>query len=238
MNPRSARSIHLWVSVLLALPMLIVALTAILIAHDKALGLKEIQLPAAWVPGGAKAEEAELRAYWPLGDAAYLGGKGGLLRQQGAALQPVEGLRGDVRALLGLADGTVLAAGQRGLYRVQGLQAERLLRGDFWTLSRQPDGSLLAVGKEGKDGLALRSTDGQDWQPTLAPELQQLAALQPAPQTVSLGKLVMDLHTGKAFFGKRYEWIWIDLLGATLALLGLTGLWMWWRAQRRQASIA
>ncbi len=235
MNPRSARSIHLWVSIALALPMLIVALTAVLIAHDKSLGLKEIQLPAAWVPGGGKAEEAELRAYWPLPDAAYLGGKQGLLRQPAGALQPVHGLRAEVRALLGLADGRVLAASQRGLYQVQGLQAERLARGGFHSLSRQPDGSLLAIGK---DGLALRSSDGQDWQPTLATELQQLAALAPAAEAVSLSKLVMDLHTGKALLGKRYEWIWIDVLGVTLALLGFTGLWMWWRTQRRQASIA
>jgi hypothetical protein len=42
------------------------------------------------------------------------------------------------------------------------------------------------------------------------------------------------LHTGKAFFGKESEWIWIDILGAILVFLGGTGLYLWWRSQTRR----
>lgn len=44
-----------------------------------------------------------------------------------------------------------------------------------------------------------------------------------------LSKIIMDIHTGKLFLGKQYEWIWIDLLGYACVGLGLTGLVMWMR---------
>jgi uncharacterized iron-regulated membrane protein len=46
---------------------------------------------------------------------------------------------------------------------------------------------------------------------------------------------MMDIHTGKLFFGKTGEWIWIDLLGFAMVALGITGFVMWLRRRRQQA---
>jgi hypothetical protein len=59
-----------------------------------------------------------------------------------------------------------------------------------------------------------------------------------ATERLTLGKLVTDLHTGKAFFGKEHEWIWIDILGAIWVFLGGTGLYLWWRSQTKRRDAA
>lgn len=127
----SSRQIHLWSGVLLALPMFIVGVTAILIAHEKSLGIKDV--PINWLFMAAE-KELELRS-------------------------------------------------------------------------------------------VAQAADGRLW----------LAAQGDVAKPYTIGKLVMDMHTGKAFFGKSGEWVWIDVLGFTLALLGLTGVWVWWQSRRRAA---
>jgi hypothetical protein len=239
----SFRGWHLWLSIALSLPILIVALTAILIAHGKSLGLKEIQVSAGWLPGmdAGRPEEAQPRALWVAPDGVqWLGTKAGLYRVRGELIERVEDLgRADVRGLLGL-DSHLVVATTKGLYRVAQVSGagERVARGDFWSVAVTPQG-LVAVGK---DDRLLRSTDaGATWSEYEAGSAAagRVAAGMATAQhsdTVPLSKLVMDLHTGKAFFGKTYEWVWIDLIGATMALLTLTGLVMWWRGQRRKVA--
>jgi hypothetical protein len=54
----SSRKIHLWSGVLLALPMFIVGVTAIFLAHEKSLGIKD--MPISWL-SMAPTKELELR---------------------------------------------------------------------------------------------------------------------------------------------------------------------------------
>jgi hypothetical protein len=239
----SFRGWHLWLSIALSLPILIVALTAIVIAHGKSLDLKEIQVGAGWLPGmnAGRPEEAEPRALWAAPDGVqWLGTKAGLYRVRDERVERVEDLgRADVRGLLGL-DSHLVVATTKGLYRVAQASGagERVAKGDFWSVAATPQG-LVAVGK---DDRLLRSTDaGTTWSEhaagaAAAERVAAGMATAEAGDTVPLSKLVMDLHTGKALFGKTYEWIWIDLIGATMALLTLTGLVMWWRGQRRKVA--
>ncbi|MDZ7855833.1 PepSY domain-containing protein [Sphaerotilus sp.] len=239
----SVRGWHLWVSIALSLPILIVALTAIFITHGKSLGLKEIQVNAGWLPGmgAGKAEQAELRAYWTAPDGVqWLGTKTGLYRVRGEQVERVEDLgRADVRALQAMGSHLVVAT-TKGLYRVavDAGSGERVARGDFWSLAVGPQG-LLAVGKD--DALLLSADGGATWSehaPGLAASDRVAAGMGSTASdgAVPLSKLVLDLHTGKAFLGKQYEWLWIDVIGATMALLTITGLLMWWRGQRRKAA--
>jgi hypothetical protein len=237
----SFRSWHLWLSIALSLPILIVALTAIFIAHDKDLGLKETRVNAGWLPGmeAGGGRGLESRALWTsAAGESWLGTRQGLYRVSDGRARRVEDLGyADVRALQPQGE-ALIAATPRGLYRVEAStgRAERVAKGDFWSLSSDAQG-LTAVGKS---GLFLRSQGG-DWQPyapgTAAGEAvaATLVSADDAGQ-VPLSRVIMDLHTGKAFFGKTYEWIWIDLIGATMALLTITGLVMWWRGQRRKVA--
>lgn len=87
---------------------------------------------------------------------------------------------------------------------------------------------------------AVSNTVEPNWQVESA-VLQTLAAL-PADavveERITLGKLVMDLHTGKVMLGKSAEWVGIELLDGIWVFPGFTGLWMWWKSQTKRRDTA
>jgi len=223
----SNRLVHLWSGVLLALPMFIVGVTAIFIAHGKSLGIKD--MPIGWLSMAAD-KELELRSVTQTADGRlWLGSQQGLFVQL-ADGQPLRRADFEVRQLLGEGD-SLWVASKMGLYQLQGEKLELRLDGDVHGISRLADGRLMA---SVKDIGALHSRDGLSWN-AWAGNQALLAAQGEVAKPYSIGKLVMDLHTGKALFGKSGEWLWIDVLGFTLALLGLTGVWVWWQSRRRAA---
>ncbi len=119
----SYRKWHAWISFVLSLPILLVSVTAILISHGQALGLRDVKLYPAWLPGYTAAQE-----------------------QRREELQ--------------------------------------------------------------------RSNAG-------------------GPREMTLAKLIRDLHTGDAFFGHDYRWIWNDIVGGAMTFLALTGIYLWWHGQRK-----
>jgi hypothetical protein len=48
-----------------------------------------------------------------------------------------------------------------------------------------------------------------------------------------LARVIRDLHTGEALLGHDAEWIWNDIVGGTMTFLALTGVYLWWKGQRR-----
>ena len=234
-----SRQWHLWVSLVLALPILVVAVTAVFIAHDKALGLKDLPVAAQWLPGyRAEARATGLEPRASLVSAAgeqFIGTNGGLYRLEAGRLAMVDGFAGvPVRALAEAPWGIVVAA-RNGVWVGRAGAWRRSHGGDAWNASLRADGVVTVALKE--HGLLL-SADGERWRAD--PQLMQAlaaAAAEGGAEPITLGKLVLDLHTGKAFFGKAWEWIWIDLVGAAMALLALTGVYMWWRGERRKAAL-
>lgn len=223
----SNRLVHLWSGVLLALPMFIVGVTAIFLAHEKSLGIKD--MPLGWL-SMAPTRELELRSVAQAADGRlWLGSQQGLFVQQ-ADEQPQRQADVEVRQLLSEGD-SLWVASKMGLYQLQGDDFALRLEGDVHGISRLVDGQLMA---SVKDLGALHSRDGLSWNAWAGNEAL-LAAQGDVAKPYTFGKLVMDLHTGKAFFGKSGEWLWIDVLGFTLALLGLTGVWVWWQSRRRAA---
>ncbi|MBW3517181.1 PepSY domain-containing protein [Shewanella sp. NKUCC01_JLK] len=218
------RKWHIWLGVILLLPIAIVALTAVFIAHDKLLGLKQITL------GIPVTEPAEIKTLLPLqADIWLAAGKFGIARQQlkeGMVSPSVMELAGvDIRQLLAVQD-NILAAGNQGIYLRQGETWSQTLKADIHQLSA--DGlAILAVAK---DNQLYRSEDYQTWQKITLPIAVE--SLHGETQYYTASKLVMDLHTGKAIFGKAGEWIWIDVIGLAIFFLTFSGVILWWR--RRQ----
>lgn len=218
------RKWHIWLGVILLLPIAIVALTAVFIAHDKELGLKQITI------GIPVTEPAEVKTIVPLqGDVWLAAGKFGIARQQlkdGVPLTSVTELAGvDIRQLL-IVQNTVLAAGNQGVFLRDGEAWKPTLKADIHQLSA--DGiAILAVAK---DNHLYRSEDYKTWNKITLPIA--LDSLHGETQYYTASKLVMDLHTGKAFFGKAGEWVWIDVIGLAIFFLTFSGVILWWR--RRQ----
>ena len=233
-----ARSWHTWSSLLLALPILIVGASAIFIAHKKALRTEEITVNAKWLPGYRVVNEKGIEPRALLTTRAgttYVGTQQGLYRLDGDRLFAVEALANTpIRAIAETPFGRIAAA-KSGLWLEKDGHWERTLSGDAWQVASQPDGSVVASVKD--QGL-LSSSDGQQWQANaLLTAAIADAASEQADQPLTLNKLIMDLHTGQAFFGKDGEWLWVDLVGLAMCLLALTGVYMWWRDERRRTAL-
>src|SRR4051812_6029705 len=54
-----------------------------------------------------------------------------------------------------------------------------------------------------------------------------------AAEGATLARLIRDLHTGEAFFGRDNKWIWNDIIGGSMTFLALTGVYLWWNGQRK-----
>lgn len=223
----SSRLVHLWSGVLLAVPMFIVGVTAVFIAHKDALGLKD--MPVGFMPAGMEREHELRSVAQDASGQLWLGGQQGLFHL-GADGQLERLADFEVRQLLAEGD-SLWVASKEGLYRLEDGRFEERLDAEVHGIARLVDGRLMA---SVKDQGALHSADGRSWEPWTG-NAALLAVQGDSPKPYTFGKLVMDLHTGKAFFGKQGEWLWIDVLGVTLALLGLTGVWVWWQSRRRAA---
>lgn len=222
----SMRNWHNWVSVSLGVPLLLVGLTTFFIAHEKRLGTKEIVLPVR----GMAVEPAEVRAALLVGGVQWLSTKQGVYRLEGDRAVPLVGGPADeIRDMVASIDQTILMAGKKGLWRYADSQSSLVHKADCWQVAPGKDGYAAACKDEG----LLFSADGQTWVPRRVNFPKESAAK--AESGIPLSKIIMDIHTGKLFFGKQYEWIWIDLLGVACVGLGLTGLVMWMRGRRLRA---
>lgn len=233
----SWRGWHTWWSVALALPIVIVSLTAIFIAHEDSLGLKGIPLPAALRPVVQErtAMAPDIRAVHRHADGTlYVASKNGLLAQTGTILTPVAALEGiEVRGLASTADG-LFAATKSGVWRLAGRSWERVLVGEAWSVNAASDRGVVAAMKQG--GVMASDDGGTTWQSerALNRALTEAYVAETRLPRLTLHKLIMDMHTGKAFVGKTYEWLWIDITAGTMLLLSFSGLVMWWRARRQR----
>ena len=221
------RNWHTWGSVALGVPLLLVGLTTFFIAHEKALDTRQIVVPL----GGAS-EPDEIRASARIGNEQWLGTKQGVFRLDGDRASPVDGApRDEIRDMVS-AGSAVLLAGKKALWRYEDGKAAQVYKADCWQVAANGDGYAAAC----KDAGLLASVDGKQWQPRSVQFPAQTGTA--APAGTPLSRIIMDLHTGKIFFGKQYEWIWIDLLGLACVGLGISGLTMWMRARRQRASAA
>lgn len=228
------RKIHTWASVLLIVPILIVGGTAILIAHHDALGTKSVLLP-----GGAEQVASEpllnyeVRAVATDADGARLyATKHGLMRSEAGAAPVDAGLPHDLRDMDRLDSGRLLVAAKQGLFLQSATDGwNKLAEGDFRSLSRE-GGGFLATSDEMVWQVSVNGIARPD-KAFAAPLMAGMDAGAAPPYT--LEKLVMDLHTGKFFFGKTWEWIWIDLVGGAMVLLGVTGIVIWRRSEKAKA---
>lgn len=237
MSKNRATTWHLWAGIALALPIFVVSVTAVFIAHDRRLGLKEMPVAAQWLPGyrlmAAASEPPEVKAIHTDGHGQrHLGTKAGLFVVTAEAIREVGELRGIEVRSIDAGDGLLAAATRRGVFVNEGGAWRKVLAGDAHAVGWS-NGVLVAALKE--RGLMTSGDRGQTWQADGA-TMERLGSVTGGygSEALTLSKLVMDLHTGKAFFGKDAEWVWIDVVGAAMALLAVTGVLMWVRVQRRR----
>lgn len=109
--------------------------------------------------------------------------------------------------------------------------------------TRDADGAVVVAGADD----AYASTDGGfTWQPAddvadvRWSEAEALAeaereALMPFSQpSMSVERVLLDVHSGQ-IFGDFGKWV-VNIVGVLAIVLGITGVWMYWRMNRRRRS--
>jgi len=229
-NPRV---LHNWFSIALVLPLFIVGMSTFFMSHEKALG----QYVIAYTD-----EAAEIRDLLATADGrTFLATKAGAyqatsVQEQGKdkiVFAPIEELSSEIRILEQLNDGRILAAGKHGLWlsEADGLWQQRY-SGDVHGV--QIEAQLWHVITKRK-GVLMSRDQGLSWQKDSQID-QFLSSLQ-GKRPLMLGDFMKDLHTGEALLGREYEWIWADILAFVLVLLSLTGVYMWWKSQKRKQAL-
>ncbi|MDX8129400.1 PepSY domain-containing protein [Methylomonas sp. OY6] len=230
---------HAWLSVLLSIPAFLVGMTAILIAHNKTLGLNGVSVDVGWLPGLTPNAQAapDIRSTLSLADGRrFIGGKAGLFVLENNKLTAVSELAGYEIRSLAANPNNVAAAGNRGVWLNSGGNWRQIYRQAAHSVQIGDDGIIRIATQN--SGLLFSDNSGANWRPDAATlkAFEQLPA-EALREDYSVGKLILDVHTGKAFLGKHWEWLWIDLLGGLLVFLCLSGVYLWWRGQQRKAAL-
>ncbi len=229
------RRLHIWIGLLMLVPIIIVSITAILLAHDRDLGLKGMMIQADWLPAAWIKQEhkSEVKAYLAGGEGtALIGTKSGLYYlesgPEGSKLTAIPELQGmDIRALRRWQDG-VLVAARQGVFLSMHGRWQQLYKGDAHAVDTDEDGNLYVAAHH--QGLIISRDGGQSWQAdkAIGSQLAKLADSEPA-HGMELKKLIKDMHTGGLLVGKGNERNWIDIISGLLLFMSLIGVYRWWK---------
>lgn len=238
-KPWTARRIHLWVAIILALPMLMMAFTGVLISMRSVTDLK---VPMAWMGAETVPERLPITAYLETVDGTiWIGNAQGLYRVRDGKAEAVESFAG--QEVVGLAQireaPTPMVATRMAVWTPKDEQWTAVRRGRVRQLGNLPDGRVLVIsGGRGEmaDSKPMVSEDGQQWRPH-GRAMQANKLLPPLTDPkVALHQFMRELHSGAYFVGKGPgEMAFSGAIGSVLALLSLTGLWMWVRVERQKA---
>ncbi|GAB4188233.1 MAG: hypothetical protein Fur004_06310 [Thermoflexibacter sp.] len=232
---------HLWLGLFFTLPIVLVAITAILIAHEKGLGTKEIAVKAGWLPAYSSNEKNlayyldDVKDIQIVQGKTLYGTKLGVVEENNDQLSIIKGTEGkEVRDLLWV-ENQLWVATKKGLLLAENETAKLVKKGDFHGITF--DGTTL-IASEGKKGFHLSQDQGRTWETKKISTQIGTSKLQTFANQVdkeifmealTLEKLVLDIHTGKAFFGEGSMWVWIDLIAVSLLGMIFTGILMWYK---------
>jgi hypothetical protein len=238
-KPWTARRIHLWVAIVLSIPMLLISFTGVLIALRS---VSDVKVPMRWMGSETIPERLPITAYMETPDGTiWIGNAQGLYRVRDGKAEAVDAFAG--QEVVGLAQvremPSPMVATRMAVWTPADNQWTAVKRGRVRQLGNLPDGRVLAIsGGRGEmaDGKPMVSDDGQQWRPHMR-AMQANKLLPPLTDPkVALHQFMRELHSGAYFFGKGPgEMSWSAVVGSVLALLSLTGLWMWVRVERQKA---
>jgi len=231
---------HLWSGLIFTIPILLIAFTAILIAHEKGLGTKEIAINAGWLPGYGSEENIknyldDVKDVLIVDNKTYYASKLGVVIEENQTISILQNTEGNEVRDLQLSGDSLWIASKNGLFVATKNTAVLSKKGDFHGISI--NGTKLYA-SEGKHGFYISSDNGKTWvnntiSKTIGKEKMQSfsASIDNSAylEKLTIEKLALDIHTGKAFFGSGSMWIWIDLVAISLLFMIFTGIWMWYK---------
>lgn len=232
---------HLWSGLAFTIPIVLVAITAILIAHEKGLGTKKIAVNAGWLPGYGSKKNTEhflndVKDVIIKNDSSFYASKLGLIILVHKNITIVKGTEGSEVRDLEIIDNRIWLASKEGIFILEKNNTSKLiLKGDFHGINKSAN---TIIASEGKHGFHTSTDNGISWKNSSiskiigeekTKEFSESISNTKYMEKLTLEKLALDIHTGKAFFGDGAMWIWIDLIAISLLFMTFTGIWMWYK---------
>jgi hypothetical protein len=239
-KPWTARRIHLWVAVILALPFMVMAISGILISMRS---VTQISVPMSWMGSESVPERLPFMSYLETSNGqVWIGNAQGLTLVQQNKSEPVAHFSGqEVVALAQVGDQAwpIVATRMAVWTRADDGSWNAVKRGRVRQLMRMTDGRVLAiVGGRGEmaDGKPWITGDGIHWEiHQLAMKSNKLLPTLDSP-SVPLHQFMRAIHSGAFVLGKGLgEMAWSNVMGWVLIALCLTGLWMWFTREKQRA---
>jgi len=235
----TARRIHYWISIILAIPMALVAASGILISMRS---VSHATVPLSWLRSETTPQQFPITAFAQTDDGAvWIGNAQGLYRVSANQTEEVSQFIGQEIIALAVRkkEDQPIVATRMAVWEKVDQQWVPVHRGRVRQLSILSDGTVFTiVGGRGEfaDGKPFVSKDPRAWQ---SYELAQRANAQlPRLENprVPLHQMMRELHSGAFLLGKGPgEMLWSNILGWVLLSLILTGLWMWLKMERIKA---
>lgn len=237
-KPWTLRRIHFWVGTILALPFLLMALSGVFISMRS---VTNIKVPLSWSGAEKVPEHLPVMAYLETTkNTVWIGNAQGLHKVSDGVAEEIAHFSGqEIMFLAALPNKPLpLVATRMAVWSpTPNGDWKPLIRGRVRQLSSLPDGRVLAIaGGRGEmaDGKPMATSDGLRWEPYIPVMKANRALPELENPKIALHQWMRELHSGAYFWGKGVgEMIWSNILGWVLAILVLTGLWMWIKTLKR-----
>jgi len=238
----TARRIHLWIAITVSIPMVLMAVTGVLIAMRS---MTAVQVPMAWLGSESVPERLPIMAYLEHADGSvWIGNAKGLSRVSNGQVEEIQSFAGqEIVGLAQVAQSPNPVVGTRmAIWANSDGQWVAVKRGRVRQLGNLPQGGVLAiVGGRGElaDGKPWFTADGAQWD--IYKKAMATNGKLPALENpkVQLHQFMREIHSGAFMMGKGPgEMIWGGIFGAVLITISMTGLWMWIRRERQRRSEA
>jgi hypothetical protein len=231
------RKIHLWIGIIVAIPLILIAITGFLIS---ARSVMNISIPMSWT-GKEAIERLPLTAFTQTKDGtAWIGNSQGLYSIQNDNVIKIPDFEGqEIVALVSLYEFLEpIVATKMAIWHYQNNKWTAVKRGRVRELLILSDGSVLGISGgigELADSKPFITKDGVTWQPyILAMKANEQLPKIDNPK-IPLHQFMREIHSGVYFFGKGSgEIIWNGFFGFIILVVSFSGLLIWYKRKRNR----
>lgn len=218
---KNFRNWHTWLGVALALPLMIVGITTVFLSFEHQLNLDKYYISSNFIPINwiqTSKSKNELKTFYKDDKGIeYYGYKHGLIIRENNKVENIKFFdKYDIRKII-KSNKKLLVGTKNGLFLETNNTFKKILDADILDFQVASFNTYIIT----KNNLYNCTKD------YLSCKKINLKINQNPITKISLKKLNMDFHTGKAIFGKSFEWLWQSLLGSSILFFMFSGFYLW-----------
>lgn len=225
---KKLRDWHIWLGIIVSFPLTIISATTIIFAFANPLNLDNYFISTKYFPGywGEKNEKKnELKSFYKDEHGnEYFGYKFGLLVKNNEHIENIEFFDKQEIRVINKIDQKLIVGTKKGLFLKQKNEYKNIINEEIFGVYVYDNESFITskIGFYRCDRNFIQCNKNE------------IDSTETVQDKVSLKKLNVDLHTGKAIFGKSLEWLWQTILGLCLLFFVFSGCYLWVKKKFRK----